>query len=376
VKYLILFFVFSLFSWSDQAWSLTKKRPRIVMIAPSSPKNSYWPSVYRVINSVGKDLNYHFEHVDVGVKDRFLQNDLAIKILEGPDRPDALIIVVAIGNTKPILEVAERYKIPVIIQGPLWPFETRTVGMPREKHKQYIALVQQEEVLKGYMSAKLLFNKAMNNKQLGKDGKIHMLAIGGQKRWVGSSQREEGMQKALREFPLIDLKQISPGTWDTADARVLTSKMLIRFPESSIIWAASDAMAEGAMQALEDKGKLASSGKYFVSGIDMSELGLRNVIAKRSVGTAAMSVLGMGEMMVYIYDYLMDKDFVNEIGTIIESETLLATSENANQLLELVNRVDKIDYKRFSKFYNPNLKHYDFKYRTLLNAAGINEDPL
>lgn len=375
LKYLIFTMLIFALTVCDQASALTKKRPRIVMITPSSPTNSYWPSVFRVINSVARDLDYHFEHVDVGVKDRFIQNDLAIKIMEGPNRPDALIIVVAIGNTKPILDVAERLKIPVIIQGPLWPFEIKTVGLPREKYKQYIALVQQEEVLKGYMSAKLLFTKAMANKHLAADGKIHLLAIGGQKRWVGSTQREEGMQKALKEFPMIELKQISPGKWDTAEAKVLTTKMLARFPESSIVWAASDAMAEGAMQAFEAKGKSAASGKVYVSGIDMAEFGLRNVIAGRSVGTAAMSVLGMGEMMVYIYDYLMGKDFVKEIGTTIEPETLLATPENANQLLELVNRVDKIDYKLFSKVYNPNLKKYDFKYHTLLDAAGITENP-
>lgn len=367
-----LLIMFGCASFTLQADPVKRKKPFIALIGPSSPSNTYWPAVFRVIDSVARDLDFEFQHFDTGVTDRFILHEMAIKLLKSDRKPDALIIAVSMGNAKPVLEVAEQEKVAVIILGPLFPQELKAVGYtPRSHYKTWIANLDQNEVHKGYLSAKLLFTRAMAKKYAAKDGKIHLLALGGQRWWVGSLQREEGLQKALREFPQIVLKQTVPVDWEIASAEEMTLKLLKRFPEASLVWAASDAMAEGAVRAFEQSGRNGKDGRFLVSGIDLSVLGLNNVLSGRTVGTAAMSVLGMGEMVIYLYDYLKGHDFLSEIGVNISPETLLATPDNAAQYLSLFNHVDRIDYRRFSKVYNSDLKKYDFSINTLLEAAQL-----
>lgn len=347
-----------------------KKRPKIAFITPSSKGNTYWPSVFRVIDTVAASLNFEFKHYDIGVSDRFMIEEEAKRILSSKDKPDALVVSVVIGNTKPILDLAEAKKVPVLLLGPLFPVELESVGrVPRAKYKYWIANLEQNEVEKGYLSAKHLFTKAIDFKMPRKNGKIQLLALGGKRWWIGSLQRDEGMLKALKEFPDIELMQSVPADWDTEAARDMAARLIKRFPDANLIWAASDQMAEGAVQALTAAKGKSDKNKFLVSGIDLSEIGLNNVQSGRTVGSASMSMFGMGEMMIYLYDYLQGHDFAAEVGVSIEPETLLATRETAKQYREFYDKVGRINFKNYSKTYNPDLKKYDFSIQNLFNAA-------
>lgn len=363
---LSLFATFSAFAQDK----IPKKRPKIAFITPSSKGNTYWPSVFRVIDAVAASLDFEFKHYDIGVSDRFMIEEEAKRLLSGKNKPDALVVSVVIGNTKPILDLAEAQKVPVLLLGPLFPVELESVGrVPRAKYKYWIANLEQNEVEKGYLSAKQLFIKALESKMPRKNGKIQLLALGGKRWWIGSLQRDEGMQKALAEFPDIVLMQSVPADWDTESAKEMASRLIKRFPDANLIWAASDQMAEGAVQALTSAKGHSAKNKFLVSGIDLSEIGLNNVQSGRTVGSASMSMFGMGEMMIYLYDYLQGYDFAKEVGVSIEPETLLATKDSAKQYREFYDRVGRINFRNYSKAYNPDLKKYDFSIQNLFNAA-------
>ncbi len=101
---------------------------RIVYLTPAAHGNPYWTEVFEYMNKAAADLGVVFEHMDLGTVDRYSINEVAKGLMMGPNRPSALIVAVAYGNTVPLLELAELYHIPVVVQGFLFPQELNRIG--------------------------------------------------------------------------------------------------------------------------------------------------------------------------------------------------------------------------------------------------------
>jgi ribose transport system substrate-binding protein len=78
-------------------------------------------------------------------------------------------------------------------------------------------------------------------------------------------ERWEGLQRALKEHPEVELVAYDTAEWQRAKAFDLMSSMLVAHPDIDGVWAANDNMAMGALEALRAKGL---AGKVKVTGAD------------------------------------------------------------------------------------------------------------
>ncbi|MBD3306764.1 substrate-binding domain-containing protein [candidate division KSB3 bacterium] len=78
-------------------------------------------------------------------------------------------------------------------------------------------------------------------------------------------ERWEGLQRALKEHPGVELVAYDTAEWERAKAFDLMSTMLVAHPDIDGVWAANDNMAMGALEALRAKGL---AGKVKVTGAD------------------------------------------------------------------------------------------------------------
>jgi ribose transport system substrate-binding protein len=73
-----------------------------------------------------------------------------------------------------------------------------------------------------------------------------------------SRDRSRGFQRALQEFPNIELLESGFGNYARTDARTVMAAMLRKYPQIDGIIAANDAMALGALDVMRDAGRTAT----------------------------------------------------------------------------------------------------------------------
>ena len=75
-----------------------------------------------------------------------------------------------------------------------------------------------------------------------------------------------------------------------------------------------------------------------------------------------------GVATILLYDYLNGYDFAGELGVYVEIQPVVITRDNVDFFLPKL-RADhwqKIDFKKFSKTLNPDLKQYNFSLEHIL----------
>ena len=344
-------------------------RPRIAFFTPNSAGNTYWPQVFRIISLVAQSLGFEFIPYSFGVQNRFARLRESLQSLSS-SRPDAVIASVVIGQSKAILDAAQSLGIPVFIMGPLFPAELPTIGdSPRIHYANWPALFNWAEEQKGYVLAKTLLEAAQRQNAVATDGHMHIVGLGGDPSWFGSGLRQAGLKRAVAEHPNAILKQVVPTHWSQDEGQQFTSKLLARFPQTSVFWAASDQLGAGAVQALTEAGKMLGK-TAFTGGLDLSELGLDLVAQGKFAATAATPLLSYAQVAILVYDYLQGHDFAAELGSEIEFPTSLATQDNVAQHLALGQCLPHIDFRSFSKAHNFYLTHYNFSFDAFRQAAG------
>lgn len=345
-------------------------RPRIAFFTPNSEGNTYWPQVFSIMGLVAQSLGFEFVPYSFGVGNRFARLRDSLRSLSVAPRPDAVIASVVIGQSKGILDAAQALGIPVFILGPLFPAELPAIGGgPRAQYKNWPALFNWAEEQKGYALAKALIQAARQQNAVAADGRIHAVGLGGDPAWFGSGLREAGLKRALAEHPEAVLRQVVPTRWTQEEGRQFTARLLTRYPQTSVFWAASDQLGAGAVQALIAARKMPGQ-TAFTGGLDLSALGLELVAQGRFVATAASPLLSYAQVAILVYDYLQGQDFAAELGREIEFPTSVATQGNAAQHLALGKCLPHIDFKAFSKAHNPRLARYDFSFDAFSKAAG------
>lgn len=344
---------------------------RIVFFTPTSANNTYWPQVFGIVNKVAKDLDFQIDIHEFDVNNRFAKHIEGSEILQQQPKPDGAVFSVAFGNAKPLLELTEQLQIPVFIQGPLFPSELPPLGdRPRKLFSQWIGYFFQDEYRKGYLLARTLLDKVHAKKPHDDDSKIYVAGIGGDITWFGSKLRQDGLLKAVEEDPQAVLLQVVPTQWTEEEAMQKTQLLFHRYNHIDVVWAASDQLGIGAASAIRQKHGQAAEPKTLTGGLDLSTNGLQHVKDELLAATVAATMIQYAEVFIYLYDYLHGIDFANELSTELSAPLHIATKENADQYLQLLDGMNTIDFKPYSKHLNPHLKEYDFSIERLMDSIN------
>jgi ribose transport system substrate-binding protein len=128
-----------------------------------------------------------------------------------------------------------------------------------QQYPHWVSHVAFDAVGQGYYNAKELF-KTFKTPNKGK-----IIAIQGMLANNAAIGRFQGLQKALKENPGVQLLQWESAEWDTTKAYSATKALLAAHPDVDGVWCANDNMAMGAIQALKEAGL---AGKVKVTGTD------------------------------------------------------------------------------------------------------------
>jgi ABC-type sugar transport system substrate-binding protein len=343
--------------------------PKVAFLNPNPPGNTFWDMVTSFMQAVAEDLNIDL-HVVHSKGNPYSYKKDGLDLVETLSKGDYLITAYfsSSSSIKYIQRANERgVKIFVINTG-IPEDERQIIGKPREKLENWIGHMAPSDFQAGYELADILINKATALNKGSSTG-IHVVALGGGTDSIVPLQRLEGFKKRVAEQSSIRLDDLIDTMWTRPEANVTARELLHQNSEAQIVWTLSDPVALGVIDAIKAEGKKPGVD-ILTGGIDWSPEAISAVASGEMTASVGGHFFEGGWALVLINDYHYGIDFADDPGVKSTTKMSAITADNVQTYLKRFNNPDwnKIDFKQFSKKYNPSLKKYDFYLETLHDA--------
>ena len=343
--------------------SSSGKLHSLAFFAPRGEGDPFWGLFINYMQKAADDLNTELRlHYAEGNRER-MREQIA-KEAKSENRADVLVFPNFKKGGETFLKIIEENQVPAFVVNSGFT-EDEQVGQPRGKFKYWIGELLPDEQEVGAQLAKILIDEGLRSKSGGNDPSLEMVGITGIISDYAAIQRTKGLQLIANNYPEIRLRQIVPANWSENDAATSFSMLKRRYPNVTLVWSASDVMAQGVIRSAKKLG-LVSGEDFLVGGIDWANAGLQSV----STGDQHVSIGGHflegGWAVVMIYDYLQGNDF-EKLNLRWRSSMSSVTAPEWNTQKKLRERIqpELIDFKRYSRFLNPEKSSYDFKLESL-----------
>lgn len=347
---------------------------RVAFINPNKPGNLFWEALTDFMRAAAHDLNIELA-VHYAGEGHLRASTLAQTILKTEPVPDYLVFIAQTGGIGSTLLAAETAKVRTFtINTNLLPTDKSITGAPREKFKHWIGHMYPDDVQAGYELGKIL----MRHHRIRYPGiPIELIGVSGTRDSTPAFDRNAGLEMAVAEAGDAQLNQIVFADWSAQDAFRKTSVLLKRYPQTRVLWAASDSMAVGMLAAAREN-NLTPGDEVFIGGVDWTDAGLTAIEQGELVASMGGHLMEGGWAMVLLHDYHYGHDFAPILGTTIRSRMHAIDRNNVHTHHKnlIARNWNEVDFKRFSRALNPELKTYDFNFNTVFrNGHHSNQSP-
>ena len=363
ISRIILTLVLALFGSVARAQS-------VAFINPGKSDEIYWVTATQGMQAAAHSLGMTFE-VQYAEREPLKTFAIAREMIAraAGKRPEYIVITDNSAVADQLLKIIDAGGVKSFLAYSSIPMHQRVgTGSPRGKYKGWLGSLEPRAEGAGYLTAHTLIERGKREEAFGRDGKIHMLAIAGDRSTSSSIKRNEGMHRAVAEDPSVVLDQEVYAAWVRENAATRADQLYRLYPDAKLIWAGNDLMAFGAMAAWEKRGGKPGVDAWF-SGINTSTEALEAVKSGRLTSLAGGHFITGAWSLVMIYDYHHGRDFADEGLELQKSMFAEFTPQVADHYIERFSGgFDGVDFSRYSKVKNPQLKRYNFGFVQLLEA--------
>lgn len=349
------------------AWAMS-----VAFINPGKSDEIYWLTASRAMEAAARDLGIRFE-VLYAERQHPRVFEFAREIIARPaaERPDYVVFSNDYATGPELLRLfdAAGIKTFMAFSGISEATDRAQTGAPREHYRGWLGSLEPRAEEAGYLTAKALIERGRRAVALAADGRLHLLAISGDRSTPSSVLRSEGMRRAVNEAGDVVLDQEVYGAWSREKAAEQSEWLFQRHPLARLIWAGNDLMAFGAMQVWEKRGGKPGKDAWF-SGVNTSTEAMQAIKSGRLEALSGGHFICGAWALVMLYDYDNGRDFAPAEGLELnQSMFTLFSPKQADRFMARYGdlRFDGVDFRRFSKVKNPKLKRYDFNFRQLLD---------
>jgi ABC-type sugar transport system substrate-binding protein len=342
----------------------------VAFINPGKSDEIYWMTASQGMQAAAKSLGMTFE-VQYAQREPLKTFEIAREMVaRAPDkRPDYIVITDDYAVADQLLKIIDGAGVKTFLAYSSIPVDQRAgIGAPRSKYKGWLGSLEPRAEDAGYLTAQALIKRGKSEKAFGPDRKLHMLAIAGDRSTPSSIKRNQGMRRAVSEEPTVVLDQEVYAAWTREKAAEQAEWLYQRYPAARLAWAGNDLMAFGAMAAWEKRGGKPGADAWF-SGINTSTEALDAIKSGRLTALAGGHFITGAWAVVMIYDYHHGRDFADEGLELERAMFAEFTPLLADRYLERFSGgFGSVDFSRYSKVKNPQLRRYDFGFAQLLEA--------
>ena len=341
-------------------------KPFVIFANPGAQDDAFFKLMTSFMQAAADDLGFEMA-VYYGDRNHVLIDENVQTIFKRERLPDYLVGMNARGSGVAMLEKAEARRVPTIFINQSFLGDDRDkMGTPGQKYKQWLFEYLPDDTHSGYILAKTLIEKALADGLAGKDGIVNVIGVSGHETSAASILREEGLKRAISEFPNAKLHQVVHAGWKQDRARELTKGLLNRYPEVTVVWSASDKMAMGIAEGIREV-KKTPGVDVLTGGVDWANFALDMVEDGDFTVTVGGHFMDGAWGLVMLYDQIHGVD----VPQVSNSHFSLLTAENVGRYRKNFgnNNWSKIDFRKFSKHLNPELKEYSFGLKPLLDQV-------
>ena len=351
-------------------WTTAAAAQSVAFINPGKSDEIYWVTATQGMQAAAVSLGMRLE-VRYAEREHLRTLEIAKEIASRPAgvRPQYAVITNDYAVAGELLKILDAGGVKTFLAySSIPPGERQEVGEPRMRFKGWLGSLEPRAADAGYLTARALIARGRQAKAYGRDGKLHMIAIAGDRSTPSSIKRNEGMHRAVAESRDVVLEQEVYAAWRRDKAAEQSEWLYQRYPEARLVWSGNDLMAFGAMQSWEKLGGKPGVDAWF-SGVNTSKEALDAIKTGRLTSLAGGHFITGAWALVMLYDYHRGRDFRNE-G--LELERPMFAQFDAKladrYLARFGNGIHGVDFRRYSKAFNPKLVRYEFGFAQLLRA--------
>lgn len=223
----------------------------VVFLNPGYSDETFWVDYSRFMQAAATDLGMALR-VQYSERRADLALTQARAVLQGPQRPDYLVLVNEQYLAPEIIRLSRGTGVKLfLVNNGLTDSQAQSIKAQPDKYPEVLGTLVSNDEQAGYQML-----KAMVAQLPAGTGPVDLLAFAGVKTTPASQLREQGMRRALADFPQVRLRQVVYGGWSRQRAFEQAQLLLERYPDTQLVWSANDQMAFGAMQAFEAVGKV------------------------------------------------------------------------------------------------------------------------
>ncbi|MNH02150.1 ABC transporter periplasmic-binding protein YtfQ precursor [compost metagenome] len=328
----------------------------VVFLNPGLSGETFWTSYARFMQAAADDLGMQLR-VEYSERRADLALIQARAILNSPQRPDYLVLVNEQYVAPEIIRLSRGTGVKLfLVNNGLTESQARSIQAQPDKYAALLGTLTTNDEQAGFQMLHEMVALLPRD-----SGPVDLLAFAGVKTTPASQLREQGMRRALADFPQVRLRQVVYGGWSRQRAFEQAQLLLQRYPQTRLVWSANDEMAFGAMQAFEESGRKPGRDGVF-SAINSSPEALRARLDGRlGVLMGGHFTLG-GWAMVMLHDDAhglpVDRDGLREHNLpVLQS----IDPNKARRWLKLLERDDYgVDFQRYSAEGRPTSFRYPF----------------
>jgi ABC-type sugar transport system substrate-binding protein len=353
-------------------WPAVVRAQAVAFINPGKSDEIYWVTASQGMEAAAKSLGMNFQ-VQYAQREPLKTLEIARELAARPagKRPEYVVITDDYAVADQLLKIIEPAGMKTFLAYSSIPADQRGgTGSPRGKYKGWLGSLEPRAEDAGYLTARALIERGKKEKAFAPDGKLHMLAIAGDRSTPSSINRNQGMRRAIAEAPMVVIDEEVYAAWNRELAAQHAESLYRRYPDVKLIWAGNDLMAFGAMTAWERRGGKPGVDAWF-SGINTSTEALEAIKSGRLTSLAGGHFITGAWSLVMIYDYHHGRDFADEGLELRRPMFAEFTPQLADRFIERFSSgFDGVDFSRYSKVRNPKLKRYNFGFAQLLEPQS------
>ena len=353
-------------------WGSVARAQSVAFINPGKSGEIYWVTATQAMQAAAHSLGMTFE-VQYAQREPLKTLEIAREMVARPagKRPEYIVVTDDYSVADRLLAIIDPAGVKTFLAYSSIPVDQRGgIGSPRGKYKGWLGSLEPQAEDAGYLTARALIERGKREKAFGPDGKLHMLAIAGDRSTPSSINRNQGMHRAVAKAPMVVLEEEVYAAWARENAAQQAESLYRRYPEVKLVWAGNDLMAFGAMAAWEKRGGKPGVDAWF-SGVNTSTEALEAVKSGRLTSLAGGHFITGAWALVMIYDYHHGRDFADEGLELRRPMFAEFTPLLADRYIERFSGgFDGVDFSRYSKVKNLKLRRYNFGFAQLLEPQS------
>lgn len=340
---------------------------QVLMISPSYKTDPFFSQVDEVARYAAESLGFELTLLH-GDGNRLIQKQILQNYLK-ERKPDYLILQAYPGTGQELFEYLHRQQIPTItLEHILLDKEQPIVGRPGEKYPFWLGEIYHDNQQAG----KLLMQGLLAHcRPAAGSGLNEVIGINGAYGFE-SDQRAAGAAAAIHDDTRFKLQQIVHANWVRDVAYTQTLQLLRRYPQSRVIWSASDWMALGALEALQSQQLVPAN--FCVGGFDWIPAAIEKIRDGELTASVGGHFLMAAWAMVAIYDHQQGKLPAGLLSSKPAFSLELLTKENLDSYEPLLHLESwrQLDFRQFSFSANPTQQHYPFSLQRAIQIKSGN----